>query len=196
LIELALKRCEGSVTNAARVLDLSHQNLAGKIARSEELAKLRKPVRERSRRSVDSNEAAGISQTLSKATGDVTVLLVEDNEMVAGAVRETLEVKGWTVEACSDGTDALERISSEAHYDLLLLDYELPGVNGLELVQRARQLAHRSRTPIIVLSATPVEAAVLKAGADEFLQKPQGVSSLVETISRLLAAHHRDTHEP
>lgn len=192
LIELALKRCEGSVTNAARLLDLSHQNLAGKIARSEELAKLRKPVRERSRRSVDSNEAAGNSHAVSKATGGVTVLLVKDNEMVAGAVRETLEVKGWTVEACSDGTDALERISSEAHYDLLLLDYELPGVNGLELVQRARQLAHRSRTPIIVLSATPVEAAVLKAGADEFLQKPQGVSSLVETISRLLDAHHRE----
>ena len=62
LIELALKRCEGSVTNAARVLDLSHQNLAGKIGRNEELAKLRKPVRERSRRSTDSSEAVGSSE--------------------------------------------------------------------------------------------------------------------------------------
>ena len=84
---------------------------------------------------------------------------------------------------------------SKAHYDLLLLDYHLPGVNGLELVQRAPQLDHRSRTPIIVLSATPVEAAALEAGADEFLAKPQGVSSLVETISHLLDAHDQKHQE-
>lgn len=111
---------------------------------------------------------------------------MEDNEMVAGAVKETLETKGWAVEMCSNGTTALERIDSDAHYDLLLLDYDLPGVNGIELVHRARNLARRSRIPIIVLSATPVEAAALKAGADEFSPQPQGVSSLVETISRLL----------
>lgn len=72
------------------------------------------------------------------------------------------------------------------------MDYDLPGVNGLELVQRARQLGHRAHTPIIVLSATPVEAAALKAGADEFLPKPQGVSSLVETINRLLGAREQE----
>jgi DNA-binding response OmpR family regulator len=117
---------------------------------------------------------------------------VEDNEMVAGAVKETLETKGWAVETCSNGTAALERIDSDAHYDLLLLDYDLPGVNGIELVHRARNLAHRSRIPIIVLSATPVEAAALKAGADEFLPKPQGVSLLVETISRLLGEREEE----
>jgi len=115
--------------------------------------------------------------------------------MVAGAVTETLEMKGWAVEACSDGTAALERIESDAHYDLLLLDYDLPGVNGIELVHRARKLAHRSPTPIIVLSATPVETAALKAGANEFLPKPKGVSSLVETISRLLSEREEETQQ-
>jgi tetratricopeptide (TPR) repeat protein len=80
LIELALKRCEGSVTNAARLLDLSHQNLAGKIARNEELAKLRKPVRERSRRSFDSGEVACSSLAeVSKDSGTLTILLVEES---------------------------------------------------------------------------------------------------------------------
>ena len=87
-------------------------------------------------------------------------------------------VLGWTA--------ALDRIVSDAHYDLFVIDYELPGVNGIELVQRARHLAHRSNTPIIMLAATPVEAAALEAGADEFLPKPQAVSLLVETISSLL----------
>lgn len=197
LIELALKRSEGSVTDAARLLNLSHQNLSSKIQRFKDLTKFRKPIRQRKRSTIESRKPASDSLTeVVKKTHPVTILLVEDNEMVAGAVRETLEVKGWTVEICSDGTDALERIISQAHYDLLLLDYELPGVNGLELVQRARQLEHRSRTPIIVLSATPVAAAALRAGANEFLPKPQGVSSLVETISPLLEARDLKHQEP
>jgi DNA-binding response OmpR family regulator len=47
-------------------------------------------------------------------------------------------------------------------------------------------MAHRSATPIVMLSATPVEAAAREAGADVFLQKPQGIGLLVETINRLL----------
>jgi len=187
LIALALKQCDGSVTNAARMLNLSHQNIAAKIARYEELAKFRKPVKERSRRSIGSSEGAASSHAdVSKRTGNVTILLVEDNQVVAGAVRETLETKGWAVETCVAGNAALERIASESQYDLLLMDYDLPGLNGIELVQRARQMGHRSRTPIVVFSADPVEAAALKAGADEFLPKPQGMASLVETITSLL----------
>jgi len=193
LIELALKRCEGSVTNAARLLNLSHQNLAGKIARNEELAKLRKPVRERSRRSIESEAAFSSHSEVSKRTRNITILLVEDNQMVAGAVKETLETKGWVVETCVEGNAALARITTDAHYDLLLVDCELPGVNGIELVRRARKLAHRLRTPIIMFSANPVEAAALKAGADEFLPKPQGISALVETISRLVGEHEEES---
>ena len=116
----------------------------------------------------------------------VTILHVEDNDIVAGMAKEMLETQGWVVDSCTDGNEGLERISGNAHYDLLLLDYDLPGVNGLELVRRARKLAHRVRTPIVVLSATPVAGAACEAGADVFLQKPQDVTSLVETISRLL----------
>jgi CheY-like chemotaxis protein len=187
LIALALKDSEGSVTNAAHMLNLSHQNLAAKIARYEEVAKFRKPVRQRRRRSIDSSEPTGSSPAERlEITQTVRILLVEDNQIIADAVKETLEFKGWAVEVCSDGTAALDRIVSDAHYDLLVMDYELPGVNGIELVQRARHLAHRSNTPIIMLAATPVEAAALEAGADEFLSKPQAVSLLVETISNLL----------
>lgn len=193
LIALALRQSGGVVKTAARLLGMSHQNLSSKLVQYEELAKFRKPVRMPRRKSIDSREPAGSSRTIGKQdkrTRRITILLAEDNVMVAGAVTETLETKGWAVEACSDGTAALEAIASDAHYDLLLMDYDLPGVNGIELVHRARKLVHRSHTPIIVLSASSVEAAALKAGADEFLPKPQGVSWLVETISRLL--HERE----
>ena len=79
----------------------------------------------------------------------------------------------------SKAAAALEKIRGPKWYDL-------PGVNGLELVSRAREPAHRARIPIVVLSATPIGAEARAAGADVFLQKPQDVTSLVDTISRLL----------
>ena len=103
-----------------------------------------------------------------------------------------LEHQGWQVETCADGNSALEKISSEAHYDLLLIDCDLSGVNGLELVRRARKLAHRARTPIVMLSASPVEAAAREAGANVFLLKPRDVTSLIETITRLLEEREQE----
>jgi CheY-like chemotaxis protein len=97
-----------------------------------------------------------------------------------------LELKEWKVETCTDGTAALERIAGDTHYDVLLLDYRLPDVDGLQLVKQARQLVHRSQTPIIMFSASPVEAAARDAGVDVFLRKPQDIGSLAETINRLL----------
>ncbi|HKU72917.1 MAG TPA: response regulator [Pyrinomonadaceae bacterium] len=185
LIALALKQSGGAVKTAARLLGMSHQNLSSKLVQYEELAKFRKPVRTPRRKSIDNS---GPSSTLGKGkrTRTVKILLVEDNQLVAGAVSETLESEGWTVERSSDGTSALESISGTAHYDLLLFDHDLPGLNGIELVQKAREMAHRALTPIVMLAASPVEVAAREAGTDVFLQKPQGIGLLVETINRLL----------
>jgi two-component system sensor histidine kinase/response regulator len=118
---------------------------------------------------------------------NVSILHVEDNELVAGVTRELLHDQGWRVETCADGNTALVKIAANAHYDLLLIDYDLPDVNGLELVHRVRKLAHRSQIPVVMFSASPVEAAAHDAGADVFLRKPQDVGSLVETITSLIA---------
>jgi CheY-like chemotaxis protein len=96
------------------------------------------------------------------------------------------EEQGWQVQTCDDGNAAIEHISGGVHYDFLLFDYDLPGINGLELVRRARKLVHRSRTPVGVLSASPVEAEAREAGADVFFRKPQDIGLLAESISRLL----------
>jgi CheY-like chemotaxis protein len=82
-------------------------------------------------------------------------------------------------------------IESDAPYSLLLFDNDLPHVNGIELVRRARGLPHRRHTPIMMLSASNVEAEARRAGVDEFLLKPEGVNVMVETIARLL---NRDTN--
>ena len=122
----------------------------------------------------------------------IRILHIEDDETIATVAREILEEQGWQVQTCDDGNAAIEHISGGVHYDFLLIDYDLPGVNGLDLVKRARNLAHRSRTPIGVLSASAVEAETREAGADVFLRKPQDIGSIAVTIARLLNAHKKD----
>lgn len=65
-----------------------------------------------------------------KAVLPPKILHIEDNEMVSGMAKEMLEEQGWQVETCAEGNAALEKISGEADYDLLLVDYDLPGVKG------------------------------------------------------------------
>jgi CheY-like chemotaxis protein len=80
----------------------------------------------------------GLDQDDDSEVKIVTILHVEDNQTVAEAVKETLEIQGWQVDTYTDGNTALQKIESDADYDVLLLDYDLPGVNGLELVRHAR----------------------------------------------------------
>lgn len=187
-VELALKESHGSVTKAADLLGLpGHQSVTFILnRRCPQLLNLRTPIKPRRRRIIQTS-VDSTSQHERKAVRPTKILHVEDDETIAAMTKEMLQDQiGWQVETCFNGDAALKRISSEAHYDLLLVDYELPGVNGLELVRRARQLAHRSQIPIIVLSASAVEAEAREAGADQFLYKPQDVNSLVESVTRLL----------
>jgi CheY-like chemotaxis protein len=119
-------------------------------------------------------------------SASIRILHVEDDDTIAAVAKEMLEGKGWQVETCSDGRSALEKIDSNLRYDFVLVDYDLPDVNGLELVNHTRKLAHRSETPIGMLSANPVEAEAREAGANVFLRKPQDIVSLPEAITRLL----------
>lgn len=117
----------------------------------------------------------------------INILYAEDFPTVKQIVKETLELEGWRVEDCDDGLTALRHIESREQYDLILLDDDLPGLSGIELAARARSLPHRSRTPIIMLSATERRRDAREAGVDVFLKKPEGMASLVETIRQLLS---------
>lgn len=115
------------------------------------------------------------------------ILHAEDNATVADAVRETLEAHGWAVETCADGAEALRLLGGTTRFNLLVFDNDLPGLSGLELIRQARRLPGRRGVPIIMLSASDVEAQARRAGADTFLRKPSEIGRLAETVARLLA---------
>jgi CheY-like chemotaxis protein len=113
------------------------------------------------------------------------ILYVEDNRLVADAVRDLLEGEGWRVESCADGNCAMNRLAGGVAYDLLLLDNDLPGASGLELARYARRLARYRTTPIIMVSATDCQADARRAGVDLFLRKPDDIHALVDAVRRL-----------
>ena len=96
-------------------------------------------------------------------------------------VKQLLELEGWRVQICRDGAHALKQLASEEHFDLIILDAELPALSGFDLIARARAFAHRQATPIVMFTALECEAAALSAGADACLKKPGGIKDLLDT---------------
>jgi len=123
----------------------------------------------------------------------VRILHAEDNPIIAGILQDLAEHQGWDLDHCVEGEAALKQLASVVHYDLLLVDYELLGMNGLELVKRARNMVHRRFLPIVMMSGTLDEREARHAGADAFLRKPQDIKLLGETITRLLGEDEQDT---
>lgn len=188
MIECALKDAGGIVTRAARLLGYEHHTtLVNKINKwHRHLLSARSPIIQR-------NQSLMFIEEDVKETRTVSILLVEDNKTVADAVKETLELEGWTVKLVANGTDAIKMISSETHYDVLIFDNELPGANGIELISLTRRLSHRQHTPIIMLSASMVEREARRAGANVFLKKPKDITVITETVARLLARNLKHT---
>lgn len=116
----------------------------------------------------------------------IRILYVEDYDLVLFTVKQLLELEGWHVDICRDGTAALKKLESDEHYDLVVLDAQLPGESGLQLVQRARQLAHRRRVPVIMFTGSLRHDEAIAAGADAFLNKPTGLKDLIATCNSLL----------
>ena len=119
--------------------------------------------------------------------GPFTILLIEDNDVAHRVVKKTLELEGWRVDVYEDGVTALRELEGKAQYDLIITENELPGASGMELIRRARTFPHRRDTPIIMFSSGPHRMEALRVGADEFLQKPEGIYAMGKTVALLLA---------
>jgi DNA-binding response OmpR family regulator len=122
----------------------------------------------------------------------VRILIVEDDHVVAGAVRRGLEREGFAVDVAADGTEGLWR-ATETSYDAVVLDIMLPGLSGYEVCARMR--AAENWSPVLMLTARDGdldEARALDTGADDYLSKP---FSYVVLLARLRALLRRGQQE-
>ena len=109
------------------------------------------------------------------------ILIVEDEEKLARFVELELTHEGYEVDKAFDGRDGLEKLESGA-YDLALLDIMLPGLNGLEVLRRARRTVD---TPVIMLTARDSvmdKVAGLDTGAEDYMTTPFEIEELLARI--------------
>jgi two-component system OmpR family response regulator len=124
------------------------------------------------------------------------ILLVEDNERVAGFLLKGLREEGHTVDHAGNGRDGLFLASSES-YDTIIMDRILPdGVEGLAIVEALRKTGNK--TPILILSALgEVDDRIrgLRAGGDDYLAKPFAFGELVARLDALVRRARDDAPE-
>jgi DNA-binding response OmpR family regulator len=121
----------------------------------------------------------------------VRVLLVEDEAEIADFLLLGLREEGYTVEHAPGGAEGWARLSTEA-WDVVLLDWWLPGIDGLTLLRRFR--ATNSATPVIFLTARDAvsdRVRGLDAGAEDYLCKPFAFEELLARVRSLTRRHDR-----
>lgn len=122
------------------------------------------------------------------------ILIAEDERDLADALEAILKHKGYVTEAVYSGTDALHYLQVES-YDLALLDIMMPGLSGLEVLEKIR--AEENSIPVLLLTArSQLEDKVtgFRAGADDYLTKPFAMEELLVRIEALLR-RPRDSYE-
>jgi len=122
----------------------------------------------------------------------VRILLVEDDDLLAAGIRDTLERALYAVEWVADGAHALAALQANS-FDLVILDLGLPGLDGIEVLRRVRANGAAASTPVLILSArdtAPDRVLGLDAGADDYLIKPFDVDELLARV-RVLQRRQR-----
>lgn len=118
------------------------------------------------------------------------VILVEDNLDISNLVKLHLTDIGIEVDCYSDGAEGWRQISQN-HYDLIILDIMLPGMDGIEICKKIRD-TDKSYTPILMLTSRSSEmdrVLGLESGADDYLTKPFSLMEMVARVKALLRRH-------
>jgi two-component system aerobic respiration control protein ArcA len=118
-----------------------------------------------------------------------TILVVDDDEIIRNALKRILEKQGYRVVSVEDGM-ALSKVLEKTKMDLILLDVNLPWVDGYELCRILKSHEGLKRIPLIFISGNTEKADIEKgfaAGCDNYLTKPFDIDHLSKTIDAALA---------
>ena len=117
-----------------------------------------------------------------------TILIVEDNEKNMKLARDVLQSRGYATLEAVTGEDGV-RMAIETKPDLVLMDIQLPGINGIEALRQVRADPACARIPIVAFTAsvTPTDRSQISAaGFDGFLSKPINLKEFIDTVRRVL----------
>lgn len=115
--------------------------------------------------------------------GTGKILIVDDEAGIREMLAEVCEINGYSVNCADNGMDALLRLEEEI-YGLIIVDYQMPGMDGLEFVRQVRK--RWALLPVIAMSAMDVGMLFIEAGANMFLGKPLNYKVLQGEIAMVL----------
>jgi CheY-like chemotaxis protein len=116
------------------------------------------------------------------------ILVVEDNPTNMRVIRMVLRSMGYRLLEATDGEEALV-VAMEGRPDLIVMDIQLPKIDGLEVTRRLRQSTEFRETPIIALTASAMEGdreKVIAAGCDEYISKPVNTRQFPQLVAEML----------
>ncbi len=125
------------------------------------------------------------------------ILVVEDNEINQQIVKELLEIEGFWVEIAENGQIAINKINENNHYDLILMDLQMPIMDGYTAANKLRN-DHKISTPIIALSADAMEGtgtAAKEAGMNDYISKPIDIQELFGVMATYIDPKERKKNE-
>ena len=120
--------------------------------------------------------------------GDISILLVEDRHDLKETIAELLEARGFKIRTASSGEQAIQ-MCGKSRYDVIITDFGLPGISGLDLARHIKDVD--SRMKLILISGWEIEesiAELMKKGVDSLITKPFQAEVILETIVTLLDA--------
>lgn len=122
------------------------------------------------------------------------LLIVDDEEAILKALERALSMLGFEVATANDGTKALNLLSY-SRFDLMVLDLQMPGIHGIEVMRRAREMDRQLLIVVLTGTAT-LESAIeaVRSHAVNFLLKPVGITEVVTAVEESLRHHADDQH--
>ena len=121
-----------------------------------------------------------------------TILVVDDEPLIAMALEAALEDAGYQVATAANGRQGLERLAEAPRPDLVLLDMMMPVMSGPAMLAAMAADAELDGVPVIVLSSLPEEAVRARAqGVAAILRKPYTAAAVLEAVTRVLGEAHK-----
>jgi CheY-like chemotaxis protein len=118
----------------------------------------------------------------------IKVLVVEDDPISRELVFEMLNAQGFVVHGAENGVEAIKKTEKELYY-LILMDIELPGMDGIEATRTIKNMPQYKDVPIIALTAYAMKGdkeRILEAGLDDYIAKPIDVSDFMKRMEKYI----------
>lgn len=117
-----------------------------------------------------------------------TILIVEDNDLNMKLFRDLLQIQGLNIVETKNGFDAMQLAEAQKP-DLILMDIQLPGISGIDVIRSIKNNSKTSNIPIIAVTAFAMKEdrdRIMESGCDAYLPKPISISLFLEMVGKYL----------